>query len=145
MFSAEVKKIGGCEYKVTQLGAIKGRGAFLRLVRCIGPVFAELAGKSGKGAKDIDIGALFSRLELSEDDLTFFCDTFAEKTFVTLPDGKMPRLDKVFDEHFAGSYSYMVQWLAFAVKVNFADFFDGLSSAPASPPDTASSQPADNS
>ena len=144
MFNAETKKIGGCEYKVTQLGAVKGRGAFLRLVKCLGPMLAGLAGKGGKVA-DIDVGALFSRLDLTEDDLTFFCDTFAEKTFVTLPDGKMPRLDKVFDEHFAGSYSYMVQWLAFAVKVNFADFFDGLSSAPASPPDTASSQPADNS
>ena len=80
-------------------------------------------GKDGKVVtKDFDLGDLFTRLTLDEEDLTYFCDAFAEKTFVVQPDGKMPRLDNVFDAHFAGHYIDLVQWLAFAVRVNFADF-----------------------
>ena len=134
MFKCESKKIGACEYRVTQLGAVAGRGAFLRLVRALGPMLAGLATAGGK----VDLGEVFGRLELSEADLTYFCDLFAEKTFVMLPDGKMPRLDKCFDEHFAGSYLFMVQWLAFAVKVNFADFFGDALTGPPSPPVDAS-------
>ena len=48
---------------------------------------------------------------------------------VVLEDLKMPRLDGVFDEHFAGRYMEMVQWLAFCVQVNFQGFFKGSSSA----------------
>jgi len=31
-----------------------------------------------------------------------------------------------FDDHFAARYGALVQWLWFALKVNFASFFDGL-------------------
>ena len=34
-------------------------------------------------------------------------------------------LGRNFDEHFASRYVAMLKWLAFALKVNFADFFDG--------------------
>ena len=132
-FKTEEKKIGPCTYKVTQLGAIKGRAAFLRLVKVLGPMLGGAVDQDGKVRdKDFDLGKLFASMTLDEDDLTYFCDLFGERTFVVKPDGKMPRLDNVFDEHFAGQYIDMVQWLAFAVKVNFADFFDvAVSAVPA--------------
>ena len=97
-FKTESKTIGGLEYRVSQLGAIKGRAAFLRLVRCLGPMLGGLVSKDGKvKSKDFDIGELFAKMTIEEQDLTYFCDLFAEKTFVVLEDNKMPRLDNVFD------------------------------------------------
>ena len=119
----EEKQIGACIYRVSQLGAIKGRAAFLRLVKALGPIAGGLVDAKGKQAASLDLGDLMARLTLTEDDLTFFCDLFAEKTFIVKSDGKTPRLDHCFDDHFAGRYLEMIQWLAFAVQVNFADFF----------------------
>ncbi len=123
MFKTDSKTIGGLEYRVSQLGAVKGRAVFLRIVKLVGPAIASVV-KGGKiDMKNVDLGDLFKRVELTEEDLTFFCDAFAEKTFVVLPDKKAPRLDHVFDAHFAGKYGDMMQWLVFCVSVNFADFF----------------------
>ena len=69
--------------------------------------------------------AVFEKLALSEADLGYFCEKFGSCSFVHLEDGKLPRLDKVFDDHFAGRTGAMVKWLVFAVEVNFADFLDG--------------------
>jgi hypothetical protein len=136
----ESKVIGGVEYRVTQLGAIMGRAVFLRLVKAIGPVLASLASKEGTlsalvkgGGKvdtTVDFGEILSHLNLSEDDAKYLCDAFAEKTFVVEAPDKMPKLSNVFDEHFAGRYAAMGQWIAFCVKLNYADFFsDSLAEA----------------
>jgi hypothetical protein len=134
MFKTEERVIGASTYMVSQLGAIAGRAAFLRLVKALGPALGGLVSAGGKLRGDIDFGDLISRVQLSEGDLSYFCDLFAQKTFVKLEDGKMPRLDNVFDAHFAGKYMDLVQWLAFCVKVNFADFFGDLGQSGPAPP-----------
>ena len=142
-FKTESKIIGGLEYKVSQLGAIKGRTAFLRLVKALGPVVGGLVDPKGAPRQSLDLADMFGKLALTDADLTYFCDIFSEKTFV-VKGSQMPRLDNVFDDHFAGRYLDMVQWLAFCVQVNFADFFGGALIAavdPASP--SAPTQPAD--
>lgn len=135
MLRAEERDIGGLKYKITQLGAVKGRAVALRLVKAIGPAFASLA---GKGKLEEALPGLFANLSLDENDLTYFCDAFAEKTFVFTADGKMPRLDNVFDVHFAGKYRDMMGWLIACVEVNYSDFFRGLpveGKSVVSPPD----------
>jgi hypothetical protein len=135
MFKTEEKKIGDCTYRVSQVGAIAGRAAFLKLVKAAGPLLGGMVDKKGKVSGDFDLGSMFEKVNLTESDLTYFCDLFSEKTFVVLPDGKTPRLDApgFFDSHFAGRYLEMVQWLAFCVGVNFAGFFGGALSAPNDP------------
>lgn len=127
------REIDGVKYRVTQLGAVDGRAVLLRLLKAFGPSAAAMLGDN--------IAEAVAKLNLSEDDLSYFCQQFGQKTFVVLGD-KTPRLDNVFDEHFAGRYRAMILWLGFAVEVNFADFLSdkaaamlaGIAAAPQSEP-----------
>ena len=113
----ESREIDGLVYDVTQLGGIDARNVLLRLMKSLGPSLGALA--------DSPLSAVFEKLALSEADLGYFCEKFGSCSFVHLEDGKLPMLDKVFDDHFAGRTGAMVKWLVFAVEVNFSDFLDG--------------------
>lgn len=118
----ESKVIDGIEYKVSQLGAQVGQEALLRLVKCGAAGFGALF---EQGASPASFAYAIDRLSLTSADLAYFTKLFAEKTFVVLEDGKMPRLDLAYDMHFAGKYWALAQWLKFAMEVNFTDFFLG--------------------
>lgn len=124
-FKQESKLIGQHTYKVTQLDALKGRRAFTRLVKLLGPAFASM----GDGDDDAKVARGISALvdRMSEDDVDYFCDVFAELTEVSGGSYKKasPQLDTVFATHFAGNYFELTQWLIFAMKVNFSSFFGG--------------------
>lgn len=115
MIESKTKVIDGLKYTVTQLGAKKGMRALTRLARLLGPAFAS-------GDQTEAMAGLFSRL--TEDDVEYFCDTFAPLTTVE-QDGKAPQLSSIFEIHFTGNYSSMLQWLLFCIEVNFGDFFGG--------------------
>jgi hypothetical protein len=118
------KEINGCTYSTLTLGAVQGKRVLVRLTKMAGPALASIS-----DAQKDPSGALGKVLEtLSEEDIDFLCTTFAARSSVTLPDGKQPQLDKVFDSHFAGDYMSLVEWLAFCVMANYADFFSGVMS-----------------
>jgi hypothetical protein len=112
----ESKVIGNFTYTVEQLGALKGRAVFVRLVRLLG---------ASVDSMKADANTILAKAagSFTEEDMSFFCDEFAKKTRVTLPDNREPLLTDIFDAHFAGAYADMVQWLIFAFKVNFGSFF----------------------
>jgi len=113
------KKIGEHTYYVTQMGAIEGRRVFARLVK----IFAPMASGGTVEERIARVAA-----EFTEEDVDFFCDVFAKTTTVSgvAYGTKQPRLVDVVDVHFVASYEYMVQWLAFALGVNYEGFFRGL-------------------
>lgn len=120
MLKQSEKVIGNNTYKVTALGAIKGRAVFIMLLRLFGATADGLK-------KDTLLSALQDLAKnLTDADLTFLCDTFAKVTDVQLPDGRSPRLADVFDLHFSENYLEMFEWLAFCLEVNFSSFFRGL-------------------
>src|SRR5882762_6056011 len=92
--------IGGHKYKTHQLGALQGREVLVRWVNAL-----------KKGG-----------IENCVEDFNFFCDTFSPVTYVQLGD-KEPRLDSIFDAHFAGEYEALVTWVRFCLKANFPSFF----------------------
>lgn len=49
----------------------------------------------------------------------------AKQTFVVQEDGKSPRMTAVFNDHFRGRLGAMYRWFAFAMGVQFSDFFTG--------------------
>jgi hypothetical protein len=53
-------------------------------------------------------------------------NTLAKVTCVVSPSGAEPRLDTVFVVHFRGRLGAMYKWLFAALRVQFADFFDGM-------------------
>jgi hypothetical protein len=79
---------------------------------------------------DIDSAAKALAASLSLDEFDAIVASMSASTEIWGPNfgdagAPMPRH---FDDHFAGRYVAMLKWLAFALKVNFADFFDGKGS-----------------
>lgn len=130
--------IAGTGYRMDTLGAVKGSAVALRVLP---PMVAALSSALSRlePGKSIDklnwtdlagaIGGAAVLLEkLSEADLKFICDAFAEKTTVgvTTPQEKAAGeetvrwfpLRAVFDDHFAGEYEALGQWLLWGIQVN---------------------------
>jgi hypothetical protein len=135
--------IGEDTYRVSQLGAKRGRKALVRLVKAAGPVLGAAAAHAGdlgeiKGLGDIKvelIGRAISEFtnQLSEADVDHFCDLFAPLTLVKVPDtdDDWVPLDKSFDQHFAGRYGQMLEWLWTCIRFNFLGFTSALGSGKA--------------
>lgn len=115
------RQIGQFTYETATLDAIKGRRAFVRLFNTIGNVL------SGADST-LDVASnVMSKLTAA--DLDHFCDLFGAVTTVTGGDygDKTPLLvAQTFQNHFAGNYLDMAEWLAFCIEVNFGNFFDGI-------------------
>lgn len=122
----EKKKIGETEYEVQQFGARKGREVLFTLTTMLGPAAAGfLKGGLSEGGILAAIQAFSETAKV--EDFSRLCDEFASCTTVHLPTitGQPLKVDlsKVFDDHFAGAYGDMLAWLAFAIGVNYSNFF----------------------
>lgn len=127
------KQIGENTYSVTAFGAKQGRVIFARLTNLLGPLvrsFKSIADDVAEG-KDVDKGNVIidaiaeACSTLPPKEFASLCDEFATYTEVTRPDGTAPRLDNIFDIHFAANYMEMILWFTFVLEVNFKDFFTG--------------------
>src|SRR5574343_1614288 len=110
----ESREICGTTYHVTQLGARKGAEVLLIL-------------KGILAHHDKGMSAMLDAI--SSERFFAITDIMSKYTeFDTVVQGKpaRPRLDNVFDEHFAGNYQAMFEWLVFSLEVNFADFMLAL-------------------
>jgi len=127
----EEKKIDGFRYMMRQLGGETGRAVALRLMRPLGAAVSAAVALAGQGAvsleKVIGYGAGAALEKLSEPDLVFVSERFAEQTTVWIPDaaGRLfeQPLPTVFDDHFAGRYDAMFEWLRWGIVFN--RFFAG--------------------
>lgn len=129
--------IDGFTYEVTQLGATDGQRLLVKLSKILLPAVGALV--KGSDAKiadmdlasvDIDSAAKALAASLSPDEFDAIAASMSASTEIWGPgfgDAGAP-MPRHFDEHFAGRYVAMLKWLAFALKVNFADFFDGKGS-----------------
>lgn len=121
----ERKKIGDHTYVVTQFGALRGREVLFRLTTMMGPALSGIF-KGGLSEAGLGEALLTWSSSAKVEDFTWLCDQFAEVTKVeertSTGHAIASDLGKVFDDHFVGKYTEMLQWLAFAVTVNFADF-----------------------
>lgn len=124
--------IDGFTYKVTQLGAKEGRRVFARLVSTLGGAVGALAkevmnASEGKqeGGVDAAQGVASFADRITPETLDFFCDTFSTYTLICHGATEQP-MAREFDDHFAGRYAQMVQWLIFCIEVNFGSFLKGL-------------------
>lgn len=132
-------EIRGFKYSVRQLPATVGRRLSLQLARAVLPALTSLLDGAPGGSKQ-SVGQLIGA-QLKPDVLRQAVQTalsalpdaqmddiiglLAEHTDVYGPgfgDAGAP-LSSHFAEHFAGRYRAMFEWLWFALKVNFADFF----------------------
>ena len=117
------KQIGDCTYTVTMLPAKLGNRVLLKLMKSVAPVFAVASG----GVAALAAGGIGPAIQsLSEDDFDWIAQQLAEKTEVNMGGDQSPTLARVFDLHFAGKYMEELEWLEFAIEVNYGPFFREL-------------------
>ncbi len=122
MRTPQRRTIGSHTYEVIPLGATEGSAVLARVLKVAGPVVEKLAGAEGDNTGPAAFAALATNV--TPEDMLFFCNTFSR--FTTVDIGvKWPKLSDIFDEHFAGNYGELLQWLSFAVETNYASFFGG--------------------
>lgn len=124
MKATETTVIDGAEYSITQLPGRRGLEMFGKLAGIMGPAALEALSKGFSMDEDISnlapIGlALFSQIKPGE--LTTITD---ELFYAALINGKP--LKEQADIIFQGKTFTLLKVIAFAVKVNYYDFFDAL-------------------
>lgn len=135
-------QIGSAQYTITQLGAVEGRQLYKKLVTALGPLLREtFSGLKADGdAETLVIGLVLRGLE--DMPLPLFeelCESFSATTLFKTPQMTMAlplNTQGLFDEHFAGDYGGMTNWLMSCLKLNFQSFLGGKgsSAAPAAAP-----------
>lgn len=126
----EEREIGGIKYRVTQLLVTPGKDLLFRLGQILGPVIAR--GLEG-GAVDLEHANLSGMItELCErakpEDFDRFCTVLAKQTQFSPSEGRWIPLAQEWEFHFAGRYEDLLQWMKFALEVQFGGFSSGLAS-----------------
>jgi hypothetical protein len=135
----ETREIGGVRFEVTQLGFAKSRAVFVRLAKCIGPSFAQLAGTPslmdlGSTVADAGFARAVETLlaNVHDDDLEYFAAELGGDHARYSIDGgdHRPKLDRSGREAcFEGRLDLFFSWLAFALEANYSDFFRAIAAA----------------
>lgn len=144
---AETKEIDGHTYKVLMLDPLVATDLLADIGQVLAPTLGALGGILAKEKGDtlskvldgfepedntnIDsavekaVVGFFQRFDKAKQ--REFISILAKVTMVVMPDGKEPRLQDVFQIHFRGRVMSLYKWFAFALKVQYQDFFSGTS------------------
>lgn len=152
MMEMQKEEIDGVTYEVAMLPARASWRLLQEILRAIAPplgvllgeVFDDAAslkgiaskvklkivgdGDSLTGGKELSGKILEQAIEVllkstGPDFIDEVTDQMAKVTIVTGTEAG-GKLDKIFDVHFMGKMSSLAKWLAFALRVQYADFFD---------------------
>lgn len=128
---SESTVINGSKYTVTTLQAWDALEAALDVAKLIAPAF------EGQDPRSVQVSTLFeqdndqllaslARIVSAADKavLRRVLEAMARCTQIQSKDGTHAILEQVFDLHFAGSPDEMLKWAAFALQVNYGNFFD---------------------
>lgn len=139
----ERRTIGQFTYLVRQHGYREGRALLPVVLRGIGPTLGTLLEGVGKGGKlslesDLDLSAALTEFStsLSEQDLEHITDKLAQRSWIVdakqhgLACGEdgLAHLPNVEEDHWPERYNEWLQWLMFALEVNFSSFLGGAGS-----------------
>lgn len=132
MRDPQTRTIGQTQYRVAPLGFGSGRRLFLDLSKALGPALASLA-TGGRPTPAQALSALSTAIQgVNDAALESWAETLGDVTQYSVDGGqKWPTLNKANREIlFSGAILSFFEWLAFAVEVQFSDFFDLLKPAP---------------
>lgn len=146
MLQKQQRDIGGTTFEVHQLPARRSLRLIARLGKVLGPVLTRVAGILREGGKVGDLqveklapvlGGLFEALPPAEAESLF--EEILASTHV-VKGGRPVPLWPVVDIELQGRTLDLFKVAAFALEVNYADFFDALRAA-APPADEGSKSP----
>ncbi|HVJ26395.1 MAG TPA: hypothetical protein VM493_02600 [Vicinamibacterales bacterium] len=122
--------IGKHEYELMTLGALKGAELWLDLLRIIAVPIEALASKEKAGEDEIVTAIAAAVRSIDHATAAKFYAAFGPMSKVRVPGQSVgeperwPTLEgAVFDDHFAGNYVEMTEWLVQSIKFNFLGFF----------------------
>lgn len=114
--------ISGHQYRATQLGALEGRKLWLKIVKVLAPAMKSL-GEAESADGETVIVALAGIIDALDDDTTEkLYETFGATCTVQVGERSPALTGVIFDDHFAGEYVRMSQWLGQMIIFNFASF-----------------------
>lgn len=117
--------IGAWRYTVKPLPAGQGLALMARLAKMLGPGVAALVSGEGGGAIGRALAGLLERV--SPEEVVEIARQLAATTEASQAGAsKAANLAEVFDLHFAGDYLPLLDFLRFALEVNFGPFVGGL-------------------
>lgn len=114
--------IDGRRYAVTQLPAFQALDLLEQLTTLAGPALGALAKNGVSGQVDFEAGAVRLFAGLGGGKLKAITLALLSTTTVDIGD-RSPKMLDVFDLEYAGKLSVVFRVLAFAMGVQFADFF----------------------
>jgi len=139
MLKTEMKEIGGLRFTTTQLPAMRGFKLFTKLVKVAGPILgalgeldpeasmASVAGPLAAGLQNLDPEEVVSlSLEILVNTSAVVTDQTGDRKIELTT---RENIDKVFN----GRLRTLLEVLAFAIRVNFSDFFASSGADPALP------------
>lgn len=141
----ETKEIDGHTYKVYMMDPLLATDLLTDLCQLLAPALGALGGVLVKEKGDVLQKALdgFEESDKTNIDVAFeravlgffgrldktkqreWIDMLAKVSVLITSEGKEPGLSTVLRKHFQGRVFAMYKWLAFALKVQFRDFFSG--------------------
>ena len=125
MREAEVRDIDGFTYEVRPLATTKG----LKLMTMLAQVLGTGVGVVMEGPTGVARAVPSLLDKITDTMLTEVCVMLGERTTVHLGAKKPQLTGEVFEAHFAGRYHALVQWLRFALEVNFGPLVEWLRTA----------------
>lgn len=147
MLRQEEQTIDGMRFTCQQFGAMRGFHLLARLVKSIGPAISVLQSVDPESdIKDIAPAIAVALKDLDADIVTALAVEILAGTSAILPgsSGGMRNIQldnqSNIDMVFNGKLPTMFQALAFAVKVNYAEFFSGAGAQSGTLPQALSAQ-----
>lgn len=128
MIETKEFSVGGYQYKITQFGAKKGQSLLLVCAKIIGGSVGEVAATN---SGDVALGKALQRIfdGLSEATFAKTCEDFAEVCYFSEDGEKWIKLSSQYNDHFAGRYKELLQWLEGCFQANFGSFLEELKGA----------------
>lgn len=131
----EERQVDGETYKFGQFGARESTKMAWELTSYIGPSLGALI-SSLKGdkklldvdTKDVDFGMALDKLfvKVTPEKMEKIIEKlFSQVIYVAADDKQGGQLSKIWDVHFQGRGSHMINVLKTAMEVQFGNFFDG--------------------
>ncbi len=114
--------IDGEVYTATQLGALEGRKLWLKIVKVLaGPMRQLNEAQNAEG--EVVLRAISGVVEGLNDETTEeLYEAFGKSCTVRVGERSPNLTGVIFDNHFAGEYVRMSQWLGQMILFNFASF-----------------------
>lgn len=122
------REIDGILFTVKLLPFEVARPLLVRATGLIGPALSELGGAEatgdGVGAMARAFGALGTKLSVK--DMDYLDETLGPVSEIQGENGMVPLTKQAIRVHFQGRQLLWFKWVAFALEVQFSDFFDAV-------------------